>query len=237
MSKDSITWVIFWFGVGFILATLLWGCGDSIHYDSICEASPDSVASVEAAIIDGEPSPDRRATVKVFNVGGGYCSGVVLGPHTVITAGHCKNPNSIYIQDYGSFLVSDHFAHPEYNGNARNDIRILRVDDELPPPFASIATPHIECIKAVAQGYGVGSNGELHEREIFIGVQYDELIVGTEGLCNGDSGGPLWAIRADGTYALLGVNTLTFDESGGCDGATGYASMLILGEWVYEQIR
>ena len=40
------------------------------------------------AIIDGKPSLERRSTVQVL-FGQSYCTGTVIGPRVVITAGHC----------------------------------------------------------------------------------------------------------------------------------------------------
>lgn len=70
------------------------------------------------AIIDGEVSTNRRATVQVF-FGQSYCSGVALSPHTILTAAHCGySPgleHRIRIEGQSTFIISDESVyHPDY---------------------------------------------------------------------------------------------------------------------------
>jgi hypothetical protein len=242
MNHRTISDTIFWLGVSFVLLCLihaLSGCGEDMNHSPICRHDEGRVGRVEAPIIDGVPSQDRRGSALVF-LPRGYCTGTVIGPHTVLTAGHCKNPESIEIDIDGQrigFEAIANFAHPDYNGNLRNDVRLVFVGDVLPEPYVTIASEPIECENLVAQGYGIGSEGALHERFVYTVVRYDEVIIGTESICNGDSGGGLYALHADGSYSLVGVNSFGFGEAGVCDGPVGFANLLVLGDWVVENIN
>jgi hypothetical protein len=240
MSERTENNVVFWIGVAFILfcfGRALAGCGgDDMDYSPICRHDGERVGSTEAAIIDGVPSQDRRGSAKVF-AGGGFCSGTVIGPHTVLTAGHCRTPKFIEVENVGRYPVVAHVPHPDYNGNVRYDVRLAFVAEVLPEPYVTIASEPIECENLVAQGYGVGSEGALHERIVYAVVRYDEVIIGTESICNGDSGGGLYALHADGSYSLVGVNSFGFGEAGVCDGPVGFANLLVLGDWVVENIN
>ena len=238
--KDHIDiWgpLYFIFGVPavmFIIA-MLTGCGGGkVSYEPICRQGP--VAGAPAYIVDGVPSTDRRATVKVI-LGGGYCSGTIVGPHTVLTAGHCRNPEVVAVENDAAYLVRENIEHPAYNGNVRTDLRLVYTFEELPGPYAELAGPGLVCEQLVAQGYGFGSDGALHERNVETVVRYDEVIIGTESICNGDSGGPLYALRADGTYVLVGVSSFGSGEPRVCDGPVGFMNLLVLGSWVEENIE
>lgn len=235
LDRDFNT-ATFWLGVLFILGCLtsLYGCQPKPDYSPICR--PVHVRAATAKVVNGVPSQDRRATVKVF-LAGGFCSGTIVGPHTVLLAAHCKEPKVIAVEDFGAFEVVETITHPAYNSNVRTDLRLAYTENELPAPFAQIAEPGLQCEQLVAQGYGFGSDGELHERNVETVVRYDEIIIGTESICNGDSGGPLYALRADGSYVLVGVTSFGAGEPYVCDGPVGFMSLFVLGSWVEENIK
>lgn len=216
-----------------LLAVLAFGCTNKPDYSPICRTA--RTGSVSAYIVGGVPSQDRRATVKVFNAGG-TCSGTIVGPHTVLLAAHCVDPQVIAVEDFGAFQVEDTLIHEGYNGNVRTDLQLAYTENELPAPFAEIAKPGLQCEQLVAQGYGRGSDGELHERNVETVVRYDEVIITTTATCSGDSGGPLYALRSDGSYVLVGVTSF---GAGGedCDGPGGSMNLLVLGDWVEENTK
>lgn len=229
---------IFGFPVVCFIIAMLTGCAAEPNYEPICR--PSAVGRADAYVVGGTPSQDRRATVKVY-LAGGHCSGTVIGPQTVLTAGHCKEPRIVAVEDFGAFEVVEDVVHPGYNGNVRTDLRLLYVENPLPAPFADIASNALVCETLLVQGYGYGSdpNYSLAERRVQAAVRYEEVIITTEGSCNGDSGGPLYGVRADGSYVLVGVTSFGSGEPNVCDGPGGYMNLLVpaLGDWVREGIR
>lgn len=136
------------------------------------------------SILMGEPSADRRATVRV-RFGEAYCSGVVLGPRTVLTAGHCgyaaDTTHNIHLGGWGSepYREVKHVVHPDYldyvyGGNRdlekrKADLMLVFVDRDLPEPYVGLDfyTPGLSrfCAGLVAQGWGRWEGDTLSLRE------------------------------------------------------------------------
>jgi hypothetical protein len=123
---------------------------------------------VWSTIVGGEPSTDRRSTVFVSIVGVGSCSGVIIGPHTVLTAGHCTGPNGYRI--YLNQQIPNYYAstgatiHPGFwrwnsnRGDPHDDLMLIYVKETLPEPYAfgfyNYEINHSVCTGLVAQGWG-----------------------------------------------------------------------------------
>jgi hypothetical protein len=223
---------IFGFPIACFLLALLLGCGSEV-VEPICE-EPD-VDSVEAAIIEGVPSMDRRATVKVYLAGNRYCSGTALGPYTVLTAAHCEGPHTV---DEGGLVreVSDFETHEDY-AFPQHDLQIVHTTEALLGPFASIAENFDECVGLLAQGYGQGSDGALHERKVW-GWRVQGapgLIFTTEGTCYGDSGSGLYT-RSEPPYEVGG--TLSMGTTDDCYNSTGgYVDLTLHLDWIHARIE
>lgn len=151
------------------------------------------ITGTYAAIVDGQVSTDRGAAVRVYisNVGpayelatgtppdaagGGWCSGTVIGPHTVISAAHCQGDNYEIIYEYEAApddvaalpLRSYHAPyskrHERYidwsQQDSRNhDILLIYSDEELPGPYASIYTP---AMHSLCEGLTAGPSWGTH---------------------------------------------------------------------------
>ena len=213
------------------LIALATGCGGELIVP-ICEA-PEVDSSV-AAIVDGELSTDRRATVKVLTAGNRYCSGTALGPFTVLTAAHCKGPEAVIIgtQRYEVAYSETHerFAFPQA------DLQIVYLDRPAPGPFASIAENFDECSSLLVQGYGQGSDGELHERVVY-GWHTGErgILLVTEGTCFGDSGSGLYT-RSEPPYEIGG--TLSFGTTDDCyDSNGGFVDLTLHRDWIRARLN
>ena len=186
---------------------------------TILDQIMDDLGGAWDTIIGGIESADRRATVQVF-FADGYCSGVALSPHTVLTAGHCGAFASQHsIRLYGQatrYESTEHLTHPDYLRyqadptllEARKaDLQLVFTADAIPGPYINVFD-HIytsvltdNCWGMIAQGHGKAEDGlpsgQLREAEYLITQETDKYIISrlTDAgkICFGDSGGPLYA--------------------------------------------
>lgn len=149
------------------------------------------VCSSTAAVVDGFVSSEERSTVAVART----CTGVLVGPVTVLTAAHC-HADASYVRFAGEVVsVWDRIPHPDWTGGVVNDVEVLVLEEPLPGPYATIAAPEVGF--ALVQGYGYDeecNSGTLREAEVVFDV-VNEVAAFTgpgPGSCYGDSGGPLY---------------------------------------------
>ena len=238
LKKGEITAAITYvFSLAFFLylCFCLSGCGGGPHdLGPLCEAP--EIAASSQYIVNGSPSTDRRATVKVVS-DSGWCSGTIVGPHTVLTAAHCEG-TVVFFEDGTRIEVGDGLRHPNY-AFPHSDLYLLYSEVTFPEPYASLGD-HSECVSLLAQGYGIGSNHELHEREVEHVYRDGQSIYGSESICNGDSGGPLYALDSDGAYTLVGVSSFGLNEPYECTGgAVGFVDLTLNDHitWIEEHLR
>jgi hypothetical protein len=222
--------------VGFFafLCSTLQGCGGVDVLPQLCEEP--EVDATSAYIIEGRLSEDTRSTVSL-----GSCSGTIVGPHTVLTAAHCENVHTVYPEGwpFPSARIVEQLPHPKAWGVGRHDLRLVYVEEEL-SPVASVAA-YQGCTSLLVQGYGrteEGEYGTLYERTVAQLWRGHGILMTGEATCNGDSGGPLYALQEDGTYSVVAVTS--FGTVEGCiDQDSGFADLTQHGnaEWVLENIR
>ncbi|NEU14060.1 S1 family peptidase [Methylobacterium sp. BTF04] len=179
------------------------------------------------AVVGGREAPEAAGSaVMVLSSNGGVCTGVVLGPDTVLTAGHCvaaRAEHRVHFKDAAGAPILVELAaralHPGYDsgavaGRRRSvDLALLRTATPLPARFGpatlSAAMPRAGETVSVA-GYGVSAPGVARTTGTFRSVDLavvepygpSRILVwlkptaGPAGACQGDSGGPI-AIGAD----------------------------------------
>jgi hypothetical protein len=164
--------------------------------------------------------------------GRAFCTGTVIGPNTVLTAGHCvvsegRTTDAADVRfgqgatagaTTGLKVVSRVSVHPSYDGTAlANDLAILT----LAPSVPLVETPLYEPEVAVGSemtlvGYGVTDGttdaGAGTQRNVNVTVaaidsgtwRYDTM--GGRSACRGDSGGPAF-FAVGGTLHIAGVTS------------------------------
>lgn len=163
---------------------------------------------INSAPVDATTSPQIVAIKISSSTGDALCSGTVVAPQTVLTAGHCFE--NVYfraeIQTSNGFLnVAKILVHPNYQaapelGAIFNDLAILYVPDlNLPSlPILLSRSPQAGDIISTF-GFGINQSGESG----FLQNGLTKIAIATpnhlftepfdgeiSNACNGDSGGP-----------------------------------------------
>jgi hypothetical protein len=190
------------------------------------------------AIVGGAEAPAGGA-VMVLSSKGGVCTGVVLTPDTVLTAGHCAADgpeHRVHFRDAGGepvlIAVAARAVHPGYDAGAAAarrrsiDLALLRTATPLPPRFAPVtlsAALPLAGESLTLSGYGAARPGDARSTGTYRSLALpviepygpSRILVwlkgGAGGACQGDSGGPI--TRPDG-----GVVALAAWVAGGCGG-------------------
>lgn len=168
---------------------------------------------------EGAGIPGAASAVMVLTSGGGVCSGVVVAPDAVLTAGHCVagvGENRVHYRDAADrpilAEVAARLLHPAYDGDAIRgrtrsiDLALLRTRDPLPARFApaplSAAMPRAGQSLTLA-GYGAARGNDRHSIGRYRGAALSvvepygpsRILVWLKapgaGGCQGDSGGPI----------------------------------------------
>ena len=187
---------------------------------------------------EGADVPGARSAVMVLTSGGGVCTGIVVAPDAVLTAGHCVagvSENRVhYRDDAGRPVLAEVTArvlHPGYDGDAIRgrtrsiDLALLRTRVGLPARFEpaplSPALPRAGAALTLA-GYGAArgndrrSIGRYRGAALAVVEPYgpSRILLWLQargvGGCNGDSGGPV----LDGA-AVVAVAAWVKDACGG----------------------
>jgi secreted trypsin-like serine protease len=209
---------------------------------SACAAeSTSNVGSTRQAIVGGVPDDATESAVFIVVRAGskdGFCSGVVVSPHVVLTAAHCASSDAHYRiflgADYDRAKADDsdfvevvrNVPHPKWDEKTNeNDIGVLVTATPMtrkpvgirrtPLADADLGTP----LRIVGFGRTSGS-GEAIGRRMqattkLSGFDATALgFMGTPNICLYDSGGPSYA-KVEGEEVVVGIHLLVGAAS--CD--------------------
>ena len=178
-----------------------------------------SLASLPARAIVGGAEAPAGGAVMVLSSKGGVCTGLVLAPDTVLTAGHCAAgglEHRVHFRDAGGepvlVAVAARAVHPGYDAGAASgrrrsvDLALLRTATPLPPRFApvtlSAAQPRAGETLTLS-GYGAAKPGDPRSTGTYRSIALpviepygqSRILVWLKGEagggCQGDSGGPI----------------------------------------------
>jgi secreted trypsin-like serine protease len=204
-------------------------------------ASCVDVGSVEVTrrpIIGGQVDKTDLAAVALTAPQAGqslpFCSGTLIAPRVVLTAGHCIMESGIQPTRMRAFFgttmgdgsaqinVTSGTVHPGYymsqNGAPVNDVAILTLSQDAPvAPAAWQRTPlpDITGQPVTLVGYGVtnaqrqSGNGTRRVVQMPITLMDDLFLYygdNVSGTCQGDSGGPMF-LDVNGTPTIVGITS------------------------------
>ena len=181
------------------------------------------------AVVGGTEAPAGGA-VMVLSSNGGVCTGVVLAPEAVLTAGHCAagpHEHRVHFRDASGqpvlVAVAARAVHPGYDAGAASgrrrsiDLALLRTATPLPERFAPVtlsAAPPRAGEGLTLSGYGAARAGDPRSTGTYRSVAMpviephgpSRILVwlhsdARAGGCQGDSGGPI--AGADGSVLAL----------------------------------
>jgi secreted trypsin-like serine protease len=185
-------------------------------------------------IINGQVDEEHSAVVALTAWGEQFCTGTVIAPRAILTAGHCVEESGINPRDMKAFFgttvggagsqvsVTAAKVHPQYyirgDGAPMYDVAVLTLAQDAPvTPMKWQRTPLSDLSGSLVTlvGYGVTNaqrqTGNGTRRVVDESVmQMDEMFIyyggGASGTCQGDSGGPMF-LDVDGTLVLVGITS------------------------------
>jgi uncharacterized protein (TIGR03382 family) len=203
-----------------------------------CDEAGTPVGEDQRPIINGQVDETHRSVVALVTTYWGqqfsFCSGTVIAPRAILTAGHCVHESGIAPSEMKAFFgttvgdgsqtvdVTAATAHPDYyvrqDGAPMYDVAVLTLAADAPVPpvhWQRTPLPDISGKTVTLVGYGVTNaqrqSGDGTRRVVDLSVtQIDDMFIyygdGTKGTCQGDSGGPMF-LDVNGTLTLVGVTS------------------------------
>jgi hypothetical protein len=209
------------------------------------DSGPCSTIGKAGKIAGGESCSDGQSSVALVlastDTSLAECTGAYISTTAVLTAAHCFvfRPQEVSVVSNGFLRSGVSIAiHPLYDGAVGSpfDMAILRVDKPItsaPLPLLLSSSPSVG-EEVVAYGYGTDQNGResisrIQSGEAPLKATYSEYAGYRNGVvtirstgdgspCTGDSGGPVVARSANGSYGIIGI---TVAGANGCSAEAG----------------
>jgi hypothetical protein len=235
---------------------------DSIYADPVFLQNAKRLISSRERVVGGIATSDYRDCVAIGSPDAWCCTGTLVAPNVVVTAGHCHGDCSdrVFVGDNveepesGTIIeVADAVRHPDYDDDRlSNDLSVLVLakDTEVQPrPLADEGV--LEAAGSVRlAGYGntdVDSMGGYGIRRMVdvplasndpkYGADVDkEFVAGAPFLdrdsCNGDSGGPAYVQSGESWYLVGATSRATDSAIRRCGDGGIYTRVAVYQEWV-----
>jgi secreted trypsin-like serine protease len=235
---------------------------DSIYADPIYLENAKRLIKDRSRIVGGIKTSDYRDCVAVGSADGWCCTGTLIAPNVVVTAGHCHGlcTDRVFIGDdveqldAGTVIgVAEAVRHPDWSDDPwANDLDVLILDEDAdvePRPLADdTALDDAHTVRLA--GYGntdVDSSGgygvrrmvdvPLAGRDPAYGADFDkEFVAGAPFLdkdsCNGDSGGPAYVRQGDRWYLAGATSRATESAVRICGDGGIYTRVPVFEDWV-----
>jgi hypothetical protein len=211
---------------------------DSLYSDPTFLANGRRMAPDGERIIGGVPTSDFPDCVAVGSETGWCCSGTLIAPNVVVTAGHCHADCSSRVligddvgreSDAQVVAVARAERHPDYNRGKHDLCTLILAEDADGVEPRGIAAPDaLEGASSVRiAGFGNTSVYGGYGRRMMVDVPLagsdprfgadpaKEFVAGSPFLdrdsCNGDSGGPAY-VQLDGGWLLAGATSRATDS-------------------------
>ena len=229
----------------------------------------DLSCSGASALVGASTEPEPREIAQTILVtaikgrGGSFCTGVVLAPDAVLTAGHCAYGASAIAVNAARagaqpqlIEAATHVMHPEFRHNAAArrersiDLALLRLSEPLPASFAPAQLTERSSTEVgeafLILGFGLtregveSSAGRLRAGELQTRAPLSRILLWARdplekgfGACTGDSGGPI--LSADGAvFAITSWSTGAGKQS--CGALTQAALVGPQRQWITKTI-
>jgi Trypsin len=235
--------------------------GLSVYDDPVFVANTLLVSYAQGRIVGGALTTDWPDCVACGSEAQWCCTGTLIAPRVVVTAGHC-HPTCTERVFFGRDIDGDGAVvpvarseqHPGYRAGEGgwDDLTVLVLAEDAPVPPRRVAT--LEQVAGARTtrlvGFGTtdfwGMDGYGIKRQADVGFATDdpaygarvetEFVAGKPGLdrdsCKGDSGGPAY-IEVDGQWLLAGaVSRSTLRAYRTCGDGGIYTRVAAYREWI-----